>query len=136
MLRNFETAFVVLVLLVAGLAVAAPADAEKAEGAATKQTATFDTPGPSGIPAEQEAQLRAFLAPRLDRSDEGLVKVVHPDGRITMDPQGRLQTVVLVRIGEDGKLLVSSFDELEPAINFLTFEIPTPEPAGGEAVVE
>jgi hypothetical protein len=134
--RSLETGFLVLVLLVTGLALAVPAGAEDAQGDDTKQTATFDTPTPSGISAEQEAQLHAFLAPKLDRSDEGLVVTVDPDGGISMDPQGRLQSVVLARIGEDGRLQVYSFDELEPAMHFLTFEIPTPEPAGGESSVE
>ncbi|HSN57591.1 MAG TPA: hypothetical protein VLT32_23175 [Candidatus Sulfomarinibacteraceae bacterium] len=136
MTRSTETGFLALVLVVAGLALAVPAGAQDAQGEDTKQTATFDTPTPSGIPAEQEALLRALLAPKLDRSDEGLVMTVDPDGGISMDPQGRLQSVVLARIGEDGRLQVYSFDELEPAMHFLTFEIPTPQPAGGETAVE
>ena len=136
MLRRIGPGYLVLLLLAGVLLLALPAGAEDPQEANVKDTTAFDTPTPNGIPVEQEAQLRAFLAPRLDRSDEGLVMVVEPDGGITMDPQGRLQTVVLARFGEDGKLQVYSFDELESAMGFLTFEMPTPPPADGTTAAE
>lgn len=125
-------------LALAAVSLAAPALAgdDPAAPAPAGEAAVFDTPTARGISAEQAALLRAFLAPGLNRSDEGLVLVVEPDGGISMDPQGRLQHVVLARIGEDGKLQVYSFDELEPAMSFLTFETPTPLPANGEIAAE
>ena len=136
MFRSVKPEGVALMLLVSVLCMAGPAVADDAPDDPAEDAVKFDTPTPSGIPAEQEAQLRAFLAPKLNRSDEGLVKVVHPDGSVSMDLQGRFQSVVLVRFGEDGKLEVYSFDELEPAMGFLRFEIPTPAPVNGPAAAE
>lgn len=133
-LEGVALMLVVSVLCLAGLAGLAGAD-EATSPAPAGEVAAFDTPTPAGISAAQEAELNAFLAPILNRSDEGLVSVVEPDGGISLDPQGRFQHVVLARIGEDGKLQVYSFDELEPAMRFLTFEIPTPLPAS-EPVAE
>jgi hypothetical protein len=88
---------------------------------------TFATPSANqAMSAEQEAQLRAFLAPRLNRSDEGLVEVVEPDGGITMDPQGRFQNVTLMRINADGEVEIGCFNELESAMAFLKFETGPP----------
>jgi hypothetical protein len=136
MFRNLKSACVALVLLASVVCLAVPAGADDAPEGAPGTAVVFDTPTFAGIPAEQEAQLRALLAPKLNRSDEGLVKVVAPDGTISMDPQGRFQTVVLARINQDGKLEIYSFDEIEPAMGFLTFEIPSPEPAPGTTAVE
>lgn len=118
------------------LCLAGAAGAEDDQVVVTGTASAFDTPTIRGITSEHEAQLREFLAPRLDRSDNGLVMVVDPDGGISMDPQGRLQTVVLARIGEDGRLQIYSFDELEAAMGFLTFDIPTPAPPAGTTAVE
>jgi len=134
MYRFLKSEGVALLLVVSALCLAGPAVAGDPPPAAAGEAVVFDTPSPEGIPAEQEAAYRAFLAPILNRSDEGLVKVVDPDGGISMDPQGRLQQVVLVRIGEDGRPQVYSFDDLEPAMSFLTFEMPTPEPVHETAV--
>ncbi len=137
MFRNVNPEGVALVLLVSVLCLAGSAVADEASPPVPAgEVAAFDTPTPAGISAAQEAELSGFLAPILNRSDEGLVSVVEPDGGISLDPQGRFQHVVLARIGEDGKLQVYSFDELEPAMRFLTFEIPTPLPAAGEPVAE
>ena len=125
-----------LALAAVSLAPPALAGDDPATSAPAGEAAVFDTPTARGISAEQEAHLRAFLTPGLNRSDEGLVLVVEPDGGISLDPQGRFQHVVLARIGEDGKLQVYSFDELEPAMSFLTFETPTPVPAAGETSAE
>jgi hypothetical protein len=136
MFRILKSESVALVLLVSALCLAGPAVADDPPSAPAGETVAFDTPTSAGIPAEQEAALRAFLAPILNRSDEGLVPVVAPDGSVSLDPQGRLQHVVLVRVGEDGRPQVYSFDELEPAMRFLTFETPTPLPANGETAAE
>jgi hypothetical protein len=136
MFPSMKPESVVLLLLLGALCLAGPAAADDASAGPDAGTAVFDTPTPSGIPVEQELQLRTLLAPMLNRSDEGLVTVVDPDGGISMDPQGRFQTVVLARIGEDGKLQIYSFDELEPALGFLTFEIPTPEPPAGTTAAD
>lgn len=136
MLRNLRSGHLALGLMTVVLCLTVPAGAEDVQDESTKDAVRFDTPTASGIPVEQEAQLRAFLAPRLDRSDEGLVTVIEPDGGITMDPQGRLQTVVLARFGEEGTLQIYSFDELEAAMAFLTFELPTPPPADGTTAAD
>jgi hypothetical protein len=72
--------------------------------------------------AEHEAELRAYLAPRLNRSDEGLVEKVDADGGISMDLRGRFQNVVLARVAADGRVEVGCFSELEAAMLFLKFE--------------
>lgn len=134
MYRFLRSEGVALLLMVSALCLAGPAVAGDPPPTATGEAAAFDTPTPEGISADQETAFRAFLAPILNRSDEGLVMVEAPDGSLSMDPQGRLQHVVLARFGEDGRLQVYSFDDLEPAMSFLTFEMPTPEPVHETAV--
>ena len=40
----------------------------------------------------------------LSWSDEGLQEVREPDGTVTVDLEGRYQSISVVRIGEDGRL--------------------------------
>jgi hypothetical protein len=44
----------------------------------------------------------------LRRDSEGLVEVHHPDGSISMHLQGRFQSATVVRIGDDGKVMICS----------------------------
>jgi hypothetical protein len=126
-----------LLVLAAVLCMAGTTIAEdQAQPAPTGKVVVYDTPTAAGMTAEQEAHLRAVLAPRLNRSDEGLVEVVDPDGGISMDPQGRFQEVILVRIAPDGTLEIGTFDELESAMRFLKYETTTPVSADSIATVE
>jgi hypothetical protein len=109
-------------LVVAVAAGVAAGDPPQPNAGDTGQT-TADTPSELvGMTAEHDAELRNYLEPRLDRSDLGLVEVRDRDGGFSMDPQGRFQTMVLVRITANGTPEIGCFDDFESAMRFLRFE--------------
>jgi hypothetical protein len=125
-----------LVLAAGVLCCALAAHAEEAPPTVQpEKTVTFDTPTPAGIPHAQQEQLRAFLAPRLDRSDEGLIETQDPDGGFTIDTQGRFQDMMLARINAEGQLEVACFADIEAAMRFLTFTDSAPPPAEDPGIV-
>lgn len=67
----------------------------------------------------QEAQkLAEGLAPMLDNSADGLVKVRHANGSVTMDLQGRFQNVTVARVSSDGTIEQSCVDNPRDAAKF------------------
>jgi len=69
---------------------------------------------------QEEAQrLGEELKTRLNRSTAGLVEQQQPDGSVSMDLQGRFQSVVLARRNEDGSIAKSCVDNPRAAAAFL-----------------
>jgi hypothetical protein len=69
---------------------------------------------------QEEAQrLGEELKSRLNRSTVGLVEQRQPDGSVSMDLQGRFQSVVLARRNEDGSVAKSCVDNPRAAAAFL-----------------
>ncbi len=141
MLSNSRRSICLQGLLVGLLCLTGPALADEAPAPAAagggSQGTTFDTPTPRTVSPAQTAEFRAFLAPRLDWSDVGLVEVVDPDGGYSMDPQGRFQSVTLARIDDEGRLEVRFFTGLEGAMSFLTFQdVVAPAAPGHELATE
>jgi len=69
---------------------------------------------------QEEAQrLSEEIKSRLNRSTEGLVEQQQPDGSVSMDLQGRFQSVVLARRNEDGSIEKSCVDNPRSAATFL-----------------
>lgn len=59
----------------------------------------------------QEAEkLAEGLKPMLNQSTEGLVEVQHPDGSVSMDLEGRFQSVTVARVNKDGSVTQSCVD--------------------------
>jgi hypothetical protein len=71
----------------------------------------------------QEAQqLAEGLAPMLDDSADGLVKVRHADGSVSMDLQGRFQNVTVARVTSDGTIEQSCVDNPRAAAKFFRID--------------
>lgn len=68
-----------------------------------KETGQLRAPTPE---ESKEMALRSSAARAdLNESDEGLVEVVHPNGMISVDLQGRFMSHTVAKIGPDGKLI-------------------------------
>src|SRR5262245_13171421 len=63
-----------------------------------RQTGKLRPPTP-----EEARNLAERLTNFLNRSDQGLTIVTHPNGTQSVDLQGRFQSVALARINSDGK---------------------------------
>ena len=71
----------------------------------------------------QEAEkLAEGLAPMLDDSTDGLVKVRHADGSISMDLQDRFQNVTVARVTSDGTIEQSCVDNPRAAAKFFRID--------------
>jgi hypothetical protein len=67
----------------------------------------------------QEAQeLAEGLAPMVDQSTDGLVQVRHADGSVSMDLQGRFQSVAVARITTEGTIEQGCVDNPRAAAAF------------------
>ena len=67
----------------------------------------------------QEAQqLANGLAPMLDNSTDGLVQVHHSDGSVSMDLQGRFQSVAVIKANTDGTIEQGCVDNPRAAAKF------------------
>lgn len=62
--------------------------------------------------------LNEDLRRMLSRSDEGLVPVVHPDGRVSVDLQGRFMNASVARIGADGRIEQTCIESAPAAAAF------------------
>ncbi len=71
---------------------------------------------------EEKKVWRSRLEGMLNRSTQGLRAVEHRDGTKTIDLQGRFPMVMLARRNADGTYTTACFDEIEPAMAFLTGE--------------
>ena len=128
MFRLMKPQYWPLLLLVCALLVAGSAIAGDTPAPTLSEETIAGGVTTKAMTAEHEAELRAFLAPRLNRSDAGLVETVDADGGISMDPRGGFQNVMLARVAPDGTVEVGCFDELEAAMRFLKFENAPPLP--------
>lgn len=69
---------------------------------------------------QQEAeQMAAGLKELVNQSTEGLKQVHHADGSVSMDLQGRFQSVTLAKKGDDGNVAQSCVDNPQAAAAFL-----------------
>ena len=67
---------------------------------------------------EEAQQLGEELKSRLNRSTEGLVEQRQADGSVSMDLQGRFQSVVVARRNQDGSIAHSCVDNPRAAASF------------------
>jgi hypothetical protein len=121
-------AFVIAVFAVIGLAVYSaighPGAGRTAEASAIR-TADQPAPGSAALMAylnPETGEIEVGPAPAADlaldadtqnalrRDDEGLVKVHHADGSVSMDLQGRFQSVSVVQINPDGTATTTCTD--------------------------
>jgi hypothetical protein len=89
-------------------------DADSAAGS----TAAFDTATGKlrALTREEARALIDAMAPSLNQSAEGLSPVLHPDGTVSMDLQGRFESVSLARVRTDDSVAtrcVSTVGETE-----------------------
>lgn len=67
---------------------------------------------------EEAKQLADGLKDRLNKSSEGLVEEQHADGSVTVDLQGRFQSVTVARENQDGTVSTSCVDNPRAAAAF------------------
>ena len=79
---------------------AAPGNGKKQKPSQVHPTGKEDAPG---VPSAEELQLDAELEQMVSRSSEGLQKVVHADGMVSVDLEGRFMHVSVAGAGHDGK---------------------------------
>jgi hypothetical protein len=72
-------------------------------------TGAEDSPAAPAVDAAAEATLERMIS----RSSEGLVEVVHEDGSVSMDLQGRFMSVLVATPAADGSLAGSCHTSLE-----------------------
>ena len=70
------------------------------------------------LTAQEAEKLAEGLAPMLDDSADGLEKVHHADGSVSMDLQGRFQNVTVARFNSDGTIEQSCVDNARGAAKF------------------
>ena len=72
---------------------------------------------------QDEAQkLANGLAPMLDNSADGLEQVKHANGSVSMDLQGRFQSVTVARVNADGTIDQSCVDNPRAAAKFFRID--------------
>ncbi|MDX2473653.1 MAG: hypothetical protein QNL91_08065 [Candidatus Krumholzibacteria bacterium] len=76
-------------------------------------------PGATGLTGDLDKAQDAELARMLSRSDEGLVPVVHPDGRVSVHLEGRFMSTSVARIGADGLVETLCTEDQSEAEAFL-----------------
>jgi hypothetical protein len=74
-----------------------------------------------GLTAEEAAHLAEGLRQLVNQSSEGLVQVRRQDGSVSMDLQGRFQSVMVAKKEADGKITQGCVDNVDVAAAF--FEI-------------
>ena len=72
-------------------------------------------------PAEAQ-KLANGLAPMLDDSTDGLTQVQHSDGSVSMDLEGRFQSVTVARTKADGTIEQSCVDNPRAAAKFFRID--------------
>lgn len=73
---------------------------------------------PQELTAEDAQKLGAGLKDLVNQSTEGLVEVKHADGSVSLDQQGRFQSVTVARINKDGSITQSCVDNPQAAAAF------------------
>jgi hypothetical protein len=71
---------------------------------------------------EEASRLATGLRQLINQSTEGLVQVRHADGSVSMDLQGRFQSVLLARKEEDGTIVQACVDNVENAAAFFDID--------------
>lgn len=122
----------VLVLAICGICIAAVAlrtdDRSSTPAMPTPEAAT-GTPGSAALRASIDPETGDLvvghqpaskadspeLQEMLSRSTDGLVRVLHPDGSISVHLQGRFQSASVARIDSNGKLHTSCVDNADHA---------------------
>ena len=74
------------------------------------------------LTAEEAQKLANGLAPMLDDSADGLVQVKHADGSVSMDLQGRFQSVTVARVNADGTMEQACVDNARAAAKFFRID--------------
>jgi len=85
----------------------------------TGEWVTGSTANTEGDVAPTVDQKSVDLAHMLSRSTEGLTKVHHPDGRVSVHLEGRFMSASVARIGDDGKVETLCSEDLTEAKDFL-----------------
>mgnify|MGYP001408489606 CR=1 FL=1 len=80
-----------------------------------------DTGKARPLTAEESQKLAEGIKQLVNQSTEGLVQVRHADGSVSMDLQGRFQSVLLAKKEDDGTISQACVDNLDAATAF--FEI-------------
>lgn len=88
------------------------------------QDIQFDTQSGEIKPltAQEAEKLANGLAPMLDDSTDGLVQVKHADGSVSMDLEGRFQSVTVARVNTDGTIDQSCVDNPRAAAKFFRID--------------
>ncbi|HEX2252834.1 MAG TPA: hypothetical protein VHQ65_06180 [Thermoanaerobaculia bacterium] len=85
-------------------------------------------------PTPEEARLMGeTLREMLSRSDEGLVRRVHPDGHVSIDLQGRFMNVAIARATADGVAVFDCVTDAETAEKLVTSGEAAPAAAAAES---
>lgn len=105
------------------LTLSTTADAQQQRKQNQKPRQVPDSGVEEALPTTADAEASARLEEMTSRSSEGLVEVVHPDGTVSMDLQGRFMSVMMIAPGADGHHSVScdtSFTALKLAASHRT----------------
>ena len=70
---------------------------------------------PQELSADDAQKLAAGLKDLVNQSTEGLVEVRHADGSVSLDQQGRFQSVTVSRINKDGRITHSCVENPQAA---------------------
>ncbi len=81
-----------------------------------------DTGKMRGLTAEEAGRLAAGIQSLLSQSTDGLVQVRHADGSVSMDLQGRFQSVLLAKKEDDGSITQACVDTPELAAAFFDID--------------
>lgn len=84
--------------------------------ASSAMTARAQTAG--SLSPEESRKLTEGIKPLVNQSTEGLVEVRRPDGSVSMDLQGRFQSVSVARKEADGTVTQSCVDNIAAATAF------------------
>ncbi|HEX8501407.1 MAG TPA: hypothetical protein VF659_12565 [Pyrinomonadaceae bacterium] len=82
-------------------------------------------------PLTQEQSEQIADALKDNKSTEGLVEVRHEDGSVSMDLQGRFQSVTLAKRNDDGTVSTACVDTPEAARSFLSRSEAAPKTTAG-----
>jgi len=75
-----------------------------------------------GLTAQESAVLAAGIKQLLNQSTDGLVQMRRADGSVSVDLQGRFQSVMLARKEDDGTLVQACVDTPEAAAAFFDID--------------
>ncbi|HKO96865.1 MAG TPA: hypothetical protein VJU86_07735 [Pyrinomonadaceae bacterium] len=77
---------------------------------------------PQELSQEEAEKLGAGLRDLVNQSPEGLTEVKHADGSVSLDQQGRFQSVTVARINKDGSITQSCVDNPRAAAAFFRID--------------